>query len=178
MHHYTGQMPPGPELVPRMIDAGVRMARLFFGIWGSSDEYMPWAYEELLGALEQARMPVMIAWENHAPVWNDLAGICAAYPDLPVILTHPKLTQWERNWYPLMAEYPNFHIETAGYQGWRGLEGLCDLFGPSQMVFGTRAPVYQIGQATSMVARTQRPADEREMIAAGNLRRLLGEVGR
>ncbi len=178
MHHYTTQMPPGPVLVDRMLAVGVKLARLFFGIWGSSDNYMPWAYEELLGALEQARMPVMIEWENHAPVWNDLAHICSTYPDLPVILTNPKLYQWERNWYPLMSKYRNFHIETAGYQGWRGLEGLCDLFGPQQIVFGTRAPVYQLGQAMSMVARTLRPAQERQMIAAGNLRRLLEEVGK
>jgi len=177
MHHYTGQLPRGPELVARALDAGVRMVRLFFGIWGSSEEYMPWAYEDLLAALEQVRMPVMIEWENHPPVWNDLAHICATYPRLPVILTHSKLTQWERNWYPLLGKYPNFYIETAGYQGWRGLEGICRLFGPRRMLFGTRCPTYQVGQAMSMVARTLRPARERQMIAADNLRTLLQEVG-
>ena len=177
MHHHASQLPAGPELVARMLEAGVKMARLFFGIWGSSDGYMPWAYEELLGALADARMPVLIEWERQVPAWNDLAAICGAYPALPVILTHPKLTQWERNWYPLMARYDNFFIETAGYQGWRGLECLCRKFGPQQMVFGTRAPMYQLGQAMSMVARTLRPAEERQLIAAGNLRRLLSEVG-
>ena len=177
MHQYTGQMPAGPELAEMMLGAGVKMARLFFGTWGSSDGYMPWAYEQLLGGLEQARMPLLVEWEHQVPAWNDLAHMCRTYPDLPIILTHSKLTQWERNWYPLMAQYPNFHIETAGYQGWRGLEGLCRLFGHRQIIFGTRAPVYQIGQAMSMIARTRRSAEERQAMAAGNLRRLLGEVG-
>ncbi len=176
-HHHTGQIPPGPELVERMLGSGVRMARLIFGTWGSSDGYIPWAYGVLLGALEAAHMPLVVEWENQTPVWNDLAHICATYPDLPVILTHSKLTQWERNWYPLMAEYPNFHIGTAGYQGWRGLECLCRLFGPRQVLFESRAPLYQIGQSMSMIARTLRPPEEREAIASGNLRRLLGEVG-
>jgi len=176
MHEHTRQMPPGPELVARMREQDVRMARLFFSIWGSSQEYMPWAYEELVGALERARMPLMLEWENHAPAWNDLARICADYPHLPVILTHAKLTQWERDWYPLLVRFPNFHIEAAGYQGWRGLEGLCRQFGPRQIVFGTRYPTYQVGQTMSMVARCLRPVEERQMIAAGNLRRLLAEV--
>ena len=176
MHEHTGQMPPGPELVARLRDEGVAVARLFFSIWGSSQGYMPWAYETLLGALEQVRMPVVMEWENHPPAWNDLAHICATYPRLPVILTNAKLTQWERDWYPLLAKLPNFHIEAAGYQGWRGLEGLCRQFGPRQIIFGTRYPTYQVGQTMSMAARCLRPADERQMIAAGNLRRLLAEV--
>lgn len=177
LHHYTTQAPPPPRLVSEMLDQGTKVAKLFFGTWGSSAGYMPWAYEELLSALEGARIPVVIEWENQTPQWNDLAHICGTYPRLPVILTHPKLTQWERDWYPLMAKFANFHIETAGYQGWRGLEGLCRLFGPERMLFSTRAPVYQVGQSMSMVARTLRPAEERQMIAAGNLRRLLAEVG-
>ena len=175
-HHHTGELPLGPELVSRMVEAGAKMARLFFGTWGASDEHMPWAYEELLGAMEEVRMPVLVEWEAKLPGWNDLASMCSSYPNLPVILTHAKLTQWERNWYPLMSRFKNFYIETAGYQGWRGLEGLCRLFGPRQMVFGTRAPTYQLGQSMSMIARTLRPPEERQAIAAGNLRRLLGEV--
>ena len=176
MHEHTRQMPPGPELVARMLDRGVRMARLFFSIWGSSQEYMPWAYEELFGALERAKMPLMIEWESHQPPWNDLAGICGSYPGMPLILTHAKLTQWERDWFPLLAKFPNFHVETAGYQGWRGLEGLCRHFGPRQIIFGTRYPTYQVGQTMSMVARALRPPQERQMIAAGNLRAMLAEV--
>lgn len=176
MHEHTGQMPRGPELVARMRDGEVKLARLFFSIWGSSQEYMPWAYEELFGALAQVRTPLMLEWENHPPVWNDLAHLCTTYPALPVILTNAKLTQWERDWYPLLAKFPNFHIEAAGYQGWRGLEGLCRQFGPRRIVFGSRYPTYQIGQTMSMVARCLRPVEERQMIAAGNLRRLLTEV--
>jgi predicted TIM-barrel fold metal-dependent hydrolase len=176
MHEHTGQMPPGPQLVAQLREAGVKLVRLFFSIWGSSQEYLPWAYETLLGALEEARLPLVLEWENHPPVWNDLAAICGAYPSLPVILTNAKLTQWERDWYPLLAKFPNFHIETAGYQGWRGLEGLCRKFGPRQIIFGSRYPTYQVGQTMSMVARCLRPPGERQLMAGGNLRRLLAEV--
>jgi len=176
MHEHTGQVPPGPQLVDRMRDEGVKLARLFFSVWGSSQDYMPWAYGELLGALQEARIPVMIEWESRRPVWNDLAHICATYTALPVVLTNAKVTQWERDWYPLLATYPNFHVEAAGYQGWRGLEGLCRQFGPRQIIFGSRYPTYQVGQTMSMVARMLRPAEERQMIASGNLERLLAEV--
>lgn len=176
MHEHTGQMPEGPVLVKRMLDEGVKVARLFFSTWGSSHEYLPWAYTKLLGALEHAHLPLIIEWENHPPDWNDLAHICQTYPDLPVILTHAKLTQWERNWFPLLGTFPNFHIETAGYQAWRGLEGLCRHFSPSQVIFGTRYPLYQVGQSMSMLARTLRPKEERRMMATGNLRTLLAEV--
>lgn len=176
MHEHTGQMVSGPQLTAQLQDAGVRMVRLFFSIWGSSQDYMPWAYETLFGALEQVRMPLMLEWENHPPTWNDLAAICGTYPALPVILTNAKLTQWERDWYPLLAKFPNLYIEAAGYQGWRGLEGLCRQFGPQRIIFGSRYPTYQMGQTMSMVARMLRPAEERQMIAAGNLRRLLAEV--
>ena len=44
--------------------------------------------------------------------WQDLHGVCAAHPDLPVIVTRVNYRH-ERVLYPLFRHHPRLHVEIS-----------------------------------------------------------------
>jgi predicted TIM-barrel fold metal-dependent hydrolase len=81
-----------------------------------------------------------------------------------------------RNLYPLLAKLPNLYIETAGLNVHHGIEDVCRRFGAERLLFGSGYPIRSMGGALLQTRSADIDESEREMIASGNLRRLLGAV--
>ncbi len=165
----TGEVPRPEDLVREMLDQGVRAVRLFPSdhLFSLSD----WCSGELLKELEKHSMVTIIEIDQVG--WDGLYGLCSRFPDLPVIIANLNY-RVNRYLYPLLEKFRNLHVETSGYQMHRGVEALCSRFGAERLIFGTRMPYFTPGPAMTMINYSLISQEDREKMAGGNLRRLLG----
>lgn len=169
--HNTGEMEPPEELVQRMIDNGVTMARMFPK--DHSFSLSEWGSGPLLAALEEHRMPVMIDLGQTS--YDQIFDICAAHPDLPLILSDVAYRS-NRYIYPLLEIHRNLRIETSRYQPHRGIEAVCARFGSSRLIFGSQSPELACGPMAMTIRYASITQDDKERILGGNLEDLMKEV--
>ena len=171
MPHHTGEIAPADELVPEMLELGVRAARICPTTHGfplTDDVCGP-----LLAMLQERRIPLFVdAGELGIEAAADL---CGRYPELPVVLCG---VSWEHERYlpPALARAPNLHIETHAFFGHRAYERFVERFGPERLIFGTGLPDLSPGAAMMMALYEDISDEDRAKIAGGNLLRLLNDV--
>ncbi len=171
--HDTGEMEAAEDLVQSMIRNGVHMARLFPKDHNFS--LSEWGCGDLLSALEQRRIPLMVDLSQSD--YDSMAAVLSAHPDLPLILSDVAYRS-DRFIYPLLAAHPNLRIETSRYQTHRGIESICDRFGSSRLVFGSRSPDLPPGPMAMTIRYASIGRDDRERILGGNIQSLMEGIRR
>lgn len=177
--HQTGEMSEPAALVSEMRRHGVRAARVFPGVsrgWGHRFSLDRYVSGPLLTALEGAGIPVLVDYllfRRDELDWREIADVCERHPGLKLVLIRAG-GRSARNLYPMMDAFPNLHVGTAGYAVHRGLEALCERFGPGRLLFGSGFPYWSLGGAVFQLAHARIPLQAKRQIASGNLRRLLG----
>jgi len=169
--HHTHEIAPPDELIPEMLELGVRAARLYpktHGFPTSDDICGP-----LLGALQERRIPLFIDVAE-----LDVAAaaqLCERYPELPVVLCG---VGWgvDRALEPALDRAPNLHVETHFFQGHRAYERIVNQVGAERLIFGTGLPDCSPGAAMMMCQYEDISDEDRVKIAGGNLLRLLSLV--
>jgi len=176
--HFTGEMPAPDELTDEMLQRGVKMARMMPGYGGHRFSMEPWCAGPLLEALAARHMPVLIDFmffRRDDPDWKLLYDLSHRYPTLPIILTG-----WSglasRSFYPLCQECPNLYLDASRYSLFRGLEAFCREVGARHLLYGSGLPFRAPGVAMITITHAFISDEEKELIAAGNLEQLLGEV--
>jgi predicted TIM-barrel fold metal-dependent hydrolase len=182
--HHTGEMLSISELQRRLKESKVRLVRIFCGRWYFTDSLDRFIYGELLEMLDHHRVPVMVEFDTYEPaagaldsqVWRDLQTVCESFPELRLILACPKSTGLNRAIFPLLEKHKHFAMETSGYQLFGGYETLVRRFGAQRLLFGSRLPYMNtcLGMAALQYAEIE--DHDKQLIAGGNLRRLLSEV--
>jgi predicted TIM-barrel fold metal-dependent hydrolase len=173
--HHTGEMAPGPEVVAAMQARGVRAAKMFPKTHG-------YRFDEevcgpLFGALEDARIPLLIDVGHYGfdqqVTLGEVSRVCAQHPGLPVLL---QKTRWEdtRDAVALLDRHPNTYIEFSSFQIHYGLEFLADKIGAERLLLGTEWPFKSPGAARSFVDYCELAEADKDLVAGGNLARLLG----
>lgn len=169
--HHTGEFPPPRDHLPRLIAQGVHAVRLYPKQHNFSLE--DWCASELLAGLAAHRLPVSI--DLAETTWSDVHRVCAAYPDLPLIVTRVNYRQ-ERFLYPLWERHANLYVDVSHFQAHRALEEAIARFGPDRLLFGTGLPFYAPGGPLFLVLRAETDDAARRAIAGHNLLRLLEGV--
>ncbi len=171
MPDVTGEMDKPDVLVSKMMEMGVRCARIF------PEEHKfslkSWACGGLLRELERGSIPTFIGRDQIS--WDQVHELCLEYPDLPVIITSVNYRE-DRYLYPLLERFRNLYFEISWYGVHLGIESICERFGPERILFGTGLPSFTPGPALTSVMYAQIDEDSRRMIAGDNLRRLLRGV--
>ena len=125
--HHAGEMPKPPALLKDMERNGVRAVRLYPTKDFHSFSLAGWCSGDLLAALEEARVPLMldieIVW------WEAVQTILSGYPRLPVIATNVSYRH-DRFTYPLFEKYDTLHVEMSRFFGAGVLEDIVGRFGP------------------------------------------------
>lgn len=176
--HHTGEMAPPDDLVAAALSAGVRSVRLFPSFHGHRVSLRPWVIGDLLGAIEDARMPLFLDFQifrRADPPWDDIIDVCQRHPKLKVILTEVQGRN-NRTLYPLLSHHASLYVKTSGFNVHRGIEDICNRFGPERLIFGSGYPTSSMGAARFHLDRAQISDADRQLIGAGNMRRLLSEV--
>ena len=137
-------------------------------------ELAPWCCEALLTALAEAEVPLLI--EIQETCWPDLQRLLSEYASLPLVVLDAGYRA-DRHVFPLWEQHENLYLEHNTYKPFWGIEQVCARFGPEKLVFGTNFPVHTLGSALSPLAYSELGEEEKQLIAGGNLRRLLGLEG-
>jgi predicted TIM-barrel fold metal-dependent hydrolase len=165
----TSEMQSPEETMPEMKRKGVRAAAMFPKDHGFFFDERTCG--SILGGLEKEKVPLFLNLDQID--LKDLAVVCEKHPDLSIIITE---ADWRNNrkLYPILRNFSNLHLEIGRFQAYQGIEEFCEKFGPGRLLFGTHLPYSSSGAAITMVTHADIDTEHRELIAGGNLRRLLG----
>ena len=169
-----------PENLLRAIKANdVRAVRLYPGAAHTFgypfNEVMCGA---LLSALERERIPVFLpSFEaldaSLSTTFENLHQILGNHPEFPIVVNSWGVRTYS---YRLLELHPNLYLETGLLCEHEALEFVCRKFGAERLIFGTRfgqSPFTCAGGAITNITMAPISGDEKQMIAGGNLRRLL-----
>jgi predicted TIM-barrel fold metal-dependent hydrolase len=92
-----------------------------------------------------------------------------------VVLVRPDIGS-PRRLFALLEWHASLRVESSYYTVHQGLAELCRLFGAGRVLFGTGLPLRAPGPAITALLYQALGAEERALVAGGNLERLLGEV--
>ncbi|MFQ5808637.1 MAG: amidohydrolase family protein [Armatimonadota bacterium] len=171
MPHHTGEMDPPEQLVATMLEQGVRAARMF----PKRHQFLPIQSicGSLLDALAAHKIPLFI--DIGETSWGEINDVLGRHPGLQLIVQEA-FYRIDRYVYPLMERHSGLHLETATYVVHRGIEAVCEQFGPERLVFGTAMPIRDPGGAISPITYLRLSDEDKRLIAGDNLRRLLEGV--
>jgi len=169
----------GERFVAHMLEAGVRLVRLFPTDF--AHKLRPWTCADLLGACAERQVPVMVDfssghWMQPAADWDGVHAVCARRPELPFILAHANIGS-PRDLYPLLALHPRLYVETSYFLPQGGLEYVAGRFGAQRLLFGSAMPVYDAGGPLAMLAASALGQRQRVQVGGANLRELLEAAG-
>jgi predicted TIM-barrel fold metal-dependent hydrolase len=175
MPHETGEVPHPTAIVNSMIKTGVKAARVF-----PRDhlfKFRIWNIKPILESLTAVHIPLFVdfgvkGWSDEYYDWEGLLEIGVTYPDLPIIITNVNISS-NRRLIPLMQQIPNLFVETSYYTVHRGIELLVSTVGPERIVFGSGLPNRAPGPALSALTYSNISEKHKQLIASGNLKRLL-----
>lgn len=161
----------------RYISGGARAVRLFPVLHRFS--LADWCAGSLLSAMQERRMP-LILWHSETS-WDALFALTGTYPDLPVIIegtegTGRKIMYFNRFYYPLLEQRPNVTIELHYMYNFLVLQDIVARFGANRLVFGSYLPLNDPDATMMRVTHAGINDEAKQLIASGNLERLVQQV--
>lgn len=170
--------------VSGLIAAGFRAARIVAGEGPSAIPVSLRIYEleSVFAELERHRMPLLVPVE-HLPGgdpilaygFDEIHALCDRFPKLPVVLLRPRYNA-QPALIALMRRHSNLRISTTLLTLFRQPESFAAMFGPERILFGSHMPYRDASVPLANVKYGKFSDKNREMIAGGNLRRLLKGV--
>ncbi|NQT20248.1 MAG: amidohydrolase family protein [Planctomycetes bacterium] len=163
----TGEMPP-EELRRQMQDAGVKM------LAARPDEHRYLlngiTFGPLFEMIIECRIPLFLASN-----WQRVTDLLSEFPKLRVIVTD--LGWWGSDRYirPLLERFEGFQIETSSFELDGGIPALVEKYGATRILFGSACHRRAMGGASLLLRNLDISAKDKELIAHGNLERLLEE---
>lgn len=170
----TGELEP-PERWCRNLDrSGVRAVTFFPGEGWDTHGYrlVPRNVGGLFECLNADHVPVILNFGASNVSVSELADLAERYPGIPFIVARFPPTVM-RNLLPLLLHAPNVYLETSLFQVNGGIEWACNALGPERLVFGSNMPTSSLGAAVAPVLYADIPRESKQLIASGNLMRLL-----
>ncbi len=161
---------PDPEFIERLWALRPAAVRLSFGANKHNFSSAPWCCGELYERLQECSILMTITREDIE--WDSLASLLEKFPRLPVLLLETGYRA-DRYLFPLLQRHSNLYIDTSTYLAHRQLESFVDRFGATQLVFGSRLPLYTPGAALAVLASARISDEAKLAIAGGTLRQLL-----
>lgn len=174
MPHHTGEMDKPDALIEKMIRSGVKAAALFPSAGAHNFSLKRWSAGSLLDALAERRIPVIMGIEQVGGM-EGMAEFALTYPKLTVIASNVNYRA-DRVLFPAMDAAKNLCIETSAYKTFFGLQEFVKRFGAERMVFGSGMPAIDPAASVSMITWSGLPLEQQELIAHGNIERIIGEV--
>ena len=171
MPDHTEEMVSADKIVGQMLTKRIRAARMFPRKYRFS--LATWNAGEILSTLNHHRIPLFIDMDQIC--WQEVYDICTEWAKLPLIITNANYGM-DRMVYPLLRKLDNLYLEISHYPIFRGLEMICQKFGASRLLFGTRMPEFDAGSVLTMVAFASISQDEKDLISRKNLESLLEGV--
>ena len=104
-----------------------------------------------------------------------LYAVLKDHPKLRLIVTAVSYTCL-RDLYPLLQMFPELRVCTSTLRTQMGIEEVADKFGAERLIFGTGMPGISGASSVALITYCKLDETRKQMIAAGNLEKLLQEV--
>ncbi len=165
---------PGPLPGSGRVPGRVRGVRLF----PKSHHFSlaPWVVGSLCEWCAAHRLPLLV-WHVEAD-WNELHALARAFPRLTVVVD----SQWQKILYPnrllagLLDECANVLVESSNLIGQDFIAWIVRRWGARRILYGSFLPAGDPLAAMGMILDAGISRADKELIAGGNARRLIGEV--
>ena len=163
----TGEMTP-ERLQRQMRDSGVKM------LAARPDEHRYLlngiTFGPLFEMMIERRIPLFPGGN-----WQRATDLLCEFPKLRVIVTD--LGWWGPDRYlrPLLERFEGFQIETSSFELDGGIPALVEKYGATRILFGSGCHRRAMGAASLLLRNLDISAEDKELIAHGNLERLLEE---
>ena len=108
--------------------------------------------------------------------WHLVEKVLSDAPDLTLIVTEHGSWGEDRLFRPLLEKYANLYLDISRYELDGGIREFVGKYGAERLLFGTGFPHWNAGGSILMLMHADIAEKEREMIASGNLERILGRV--
>jgi uncharacterized protein len=136
----------------------------------------PWCSGRLFEVLEERRLPVICLVADVS--YDDVAALAGRYPNLPLIITAADYRS-QRILLPLLEAFRSVSLSLgSNYVQQGGIEQCVATVGAQRLLFGTGFPEVDMTGAISYLSYSEIAAEEKQMIGAGNLDRLVQGVQR
>ena len=171
MPHHTGEFPPPAHLLSSLVSQGVKAVRIFPSSAWHNWSLREWSAKPLFSELANLHIPLFVSFGEVS--WDEIYSIGKTFPGMPLVVTEVRYEE-SRNFYPLLEELQNLHIDLCWTIVHLGLEAAVARFGASRFLFGSRMPIFSAGPAICYLQYADITDEAKAMIAGNNLRRLLG----
>jgi len=108
--------------------------------------------------------------------WCLVEKILSDAPDLTLVVTEHGCWGQDRFFRSLIEKYENLYLDISRYELDGGIKGFCSKYGAEQFLFGTGFPTWNPGGPILTLIQADITTKEQEMIASGNLERILRRV--
>jgi predicted TIM-barrel fold metal-dependent hydrolase len=163
--------------VERMVsDGGVRAFR--FCPFEGRYRFRPFVVGDWCEILAARGIPALVDFGlqqhfwHHMPDYESVHAICTAFPRLNVVIGHIGVES-NRMLYATMRACPNLHCDAstliAGF-----IEDAVGRFGTERVLLGTRMPMFDPAGQVGILRHSRLDGEALRLVAAGNLRRLIG----
>lgn len=169
--HHTGDFPHPEELVKAMQKYDVRALTLSGGSWVVGE----WTCGELFRTIEKHKIPMLLPLGRVNNGFTGLYEILCNHRQLRIILTAVSYTCL-RDLYPMLEMFPNLHVCTSTLKTQMGIEEIADKFGADRLLFGSGMPGLSGAASVALITYAKLDDERKQMIAAGNLKKLMSEV--
>ena len=175
----TGEQPPPDELVAFCLENGVKAVRAC----PTAHNYIfdSFSMGKLLEPLQKHRIPVIHTSMQvqdhpwlHAPAWQNIRDVAAAFPELPIIVLYTGMLQG-RNLFPLLDQCPNVLADLT-CESFHFVEDVVERFGSGKLVFASHFPTEDPALYAPMVSYAGIPLKARQAVARDNIRRILEDI--
>ena len=134
----------------------------------------PYALGKMMDAAADCHVPVFINLHEELNC-EELYDLCSAYPAVNFVLGNTSYRE-NRKFAFILQQCSNLYISTGNYVIHQGLKTFCSYVGAQRLIFDTGLPTGSATAAVSLVNFAEISKEEKELIAHGNLERLLSEV--
>jgi len=108
--------------------------------------------------------------------WRLVTDVLRDFPQLRVIAVNLGCWGVDRAVRPLLEHFDNFYFETSSVELDGCIPALVEKYGATRILFGTGFPWHAVGGAALMLRNLDISPEDKNLIAHGNLERLLDEV--
>lgn len=169
--HAFGEYLSADELFSQMKKHDISSIRLLPKTCGYS--LKPYSIGKMMKLAAECKVPVFIDLDEipTAKVYD----LCKDYPETRFVLGD--ISYRENRWLgPILDTCPNLYLAAGTFLVHNGVKQLCRHYGAERLLFDTGLPTGSATAAVSLICYAEISQEEKELIAHGNVERLLAEV--
>ena len=170
--HTFGEFMAADELFAKMKENDVTSLRLLPKTCGYS--LKPRSIGKLMDAAADCKVPVFLNLFEEIET-AEVYDLCQDFPHVKFVVSN--ISYRENRWLgPILDTCANLYLGVGNYLVHNGIASLCRHYGAERLLFDTGLPTGSATAAVSLVHYAEISQEEKELIAHGNVERLLSEV--